>query len=38
MKSAKELSTPETSGRLSTNVRRYDIWNCLGNFSRAAIG
>ena len=27
------LSTPESSGRLSTSVRRYDIWDSLGNFN-----
>ena len=27
-----ELATPETSGRLSTSVRRKDFWDFLGNF------
>ena len=27
-----QLATPETSGRLSTSVRRKDIWDRLGNF------
>ena len=27
-----ELATPETSGRLSTNVRHKDFWDFLGNF------
>ena len=27
-----QLTTPETSGRLSTSVRRSDIWDRLGNF------
>ena len=26
------LATPETSGRLSTSVRRKDIWDRLGYF------
>ena len=27
-----KLATPETSGRLSTSVRRKDIWDRLENF------
>ena len=27
-----QLSTRETSGRLSTSVRRWDIWDLLSNF------
>ena len=29
---ARELATPETSGKLSTSVRRKDTWDRLGNF------
>ena len=25
------LATPETSGRLSTSVQRFDFWDRLGN-------
>ena len=27
-----KFSTPETSGRLSTSVLRWDIWDRLGNY------
>ena len=26
-----ELAAPETSGRLSTSVQRFDFWDRLGN-------